>query len=264
MMLFSDVAMTLDPVYWAEAQLHFKPDAWQAEALRSDSKRLVWNCCRQAGKSSTAALIGLHRAVYVPGSTVLLLSPSLRQSGELFEKVMAFQSCIPDLVKTECTKLHLRLENGSRILSLPGSEQTVRGFSAINILIIDEAAQCPDLLYMSVRPMLAVSGGSLILLSTPRGKQGFFYREWVAKPSLWQKFEIPAVSCPRISKSFLSEELGAMGQKFYNQEYACSFEAADSGFDEALVRGCIKEEIKPLFGPAVTDKIKTLFEGRRP
>jgi hypothetical protein len=249
----------LDPATWAEERLGFKPDPWQARAMRSTAPRRIWNCSRQSGKSSTSALIGLHRAIYCPASTVLLLSPSLRQSSELFDKVMAFASRLPDLEKTESTKMHLRLANESRILSLPGSEQTVRGFSAISILIIDEAGQVPDLLYMSVRPMLAVSNGALLLLSTPRGRQGFFYREWTSKGSTWERSQVAATECPRISQEFLDEELAAMGQKFWAQEYMCSFEAADSGFDEALVRQCISEDVKPLFTPAISDQIKPLF-----
>ncbi len=72
----------------------------------------------------------------------------------------------------------LRLENGSRIVSLPGTEGTVRGFSGVALLIVDEASRVDDALYHAVRPMLAVSHGKLVLLSTPWGKRGFFYREW--------------------------------------------------------------------------------------
>jgi hypothetical protein len=70
------------------------------------------------------------------------------------------------------------LPNGSRIEALPGTERTVRGFSGASLLIVDEAARVDDGLVYSVRPMLAVSGGSLMMLSTPFGRRGVFYREW--------------------------------------------------------------------------------------
>src|SRR6185436_3102472 len=63
------------------------PDLWQANLLRSHAERVLLLCCRQAGKSTIAAALGLHRAMLVPRSPVLLLSPSLRQSSELFRKV---------------------------------------------------------------------------------------------------------------------------------------------------------------------------------
>jgi hypothetical protein len=71
--------------------------------------------------------------------------------------------------------LRLELENHSRIISLPGQEQTVRGYAGVSLLIVDEAARVPDDLYFAVRPMLAVSNGRLIALSTPFGKRGWFY-----------------------------------------------------------------------------------------
>ena len=68
----------------------------------------------------------------------------------------------------------LKLANGSRILCLPGKEETVRCFSP-SLLIIDEASRVPDDLYRSVRPMLAVSKGRLIALSTYFGQRGWFF-----------------------------------------------------------------------------------------
>src|SRR5262249_60678864 len=62
----------------------FTPDPWQRRTLRSSSTRMLLNCSRQAGKSLTAAGLALRQALLAPGSLVLLLSPTLRQSGELF------------------------------------------------------------------------------------------------------------------------------------------------------------------------------------
>ena len=53
----------------------------------------------------------------------------------------------------------LTLANGSRVLSLPGSEATVRGYAA-DFLIVDEAARVPDELLAGIRPMLAATGGN--------------------------------------------------------------------------------------------------------
>src|SRR5262249_46209279 len=116
---------------------------------------------------------------YSPGALVLLCSPSLRQSGELFRKVLHLFEALQRPVAVRTTSaLQLELVNGSRILSLPAQEETIRGYSGVNLLLIDEAARVPDALYRSVRPMLAVSQGRLVALSTPYGKRGWFYEEW--------------------------------------------------------------------------------------
>lgn len=65
-----------------------------------------------------------------------------------------------------------------RIISLPGSQDTVRGFSGVRLLIVDETARVANDLYPAVRPMLAVSSGRLLALSTPFGTRGWWYDAW--------------------------------------------------------------------------------------
>ena len=156
-----------------------EPDGWQQRLLASNAARMLLLCCRQAGKSTAAAALALRVALLQPRSPVLLLSPSLRQSGELFRKVLDLFGALgrPMQVTAE-SALRLELANGSRIVSLPADEATIRGFSGVALLIIDEAARVPDELYRAVRPMLAVSNGQLVCLSTPYGQRGFFYAEW--------------------------------------------------------------------------------------
>ena len=218
-----DVAQGLDPVLFAEKSLQFEPDEKQKKILRSASKRLILNCCRQFGKSTLGAILALHRAVYFPRSLILLLSPSLRQSQELFRKVsqmVRVTKTMPKLV--EDSKLFLALANKSRIISLPGREGTVRGYSEASLIIIDEAAQVEDELYMAIRPTLAVSGGTLVLLSTPRGKRGHFFHVWTEGTG-WEKHQVVAEQCSRIPKEFLEEEKRALGELWFSQEYEGAF-----------------------------------------
>ena len=72
----------------------------------------------------------------------------------------------------------------------------MRGFSAISLVLIDEASRVDDALYKSLRPMLAVGGGDLWLLSTPYGKRGFFYDCWEHGGSSWFRIAVPA-KCTR-------------------------------------------------------------------
>src|SRR5690242_19899699 len=88
--LAADLRCALDPVAFAIERLGFTPDPWQAKLLRSPSKRHLLNCSRQAGKSTTTSILALHTAIYVPGSLTLLVSPSQRQSRELYGKVVTF------------------------------------------------------------------------------------------------------------------------------------------------------------------------------
>jgi hypothetical protein len=243
-----DLILAFDRVEFAKL-LGLTSDPWQERLLRSTSPRVLLNCCRQSGKSTTSAIIALHRALYFPGSLVLALAPALRQSQELFAKIAGFYKDLGRPVAPHGErKLSLDLENGSRILTLPGSEKTVRGFSGVGLLIVDEAARVEDQLYYATRPMLAVSGGSLMMLSTPASKRGVFYTEWTSGEG-WERYEVRADDCPRITRAFLEEERKALPPPVFRAEYECSFEALDDQpFSEAMIASAFSDEsVKPLF-----------------
>jgi hypothetical protein len=246
--LREDLRLALDRCAFARA-LGLEPDPWQERLLRSDSDRVLLNCCRQSGKSTMTGLIALHRALYYPGSLILCLAPALRQSQELFGKVLSFYRDLGCPVSPQGErKLSLELENGSRIVTLPGSEKTIRGFSGAALLILDEAARVADELYFAVRPMLAVSGGALIMLSTPYGKRGVFYEECTGGHG-WERYEVPASQCLRISEEFLEEERRVLPSWVYRQEYECSFEdTEDQVFTTEMVEQAVTPEVTPLFG----------------
>jgi hypothetical protein len=221
------------------------PDLWQDRLLRSDAPRVLLNCCRQSGKSTMAALLALHRALTVPGSLVLCLAPALRQSQELFGKVLGFYRDLGRPIAADAEqRLGLELAKRSRIAALPGSERTVRGFSGVDLLIVDEAARVDDALVYSIRPMLAVSGGRLLMLSTPYGKRGVFYEEWTGGEG-WERFEIPASQCPRIPPAFLEAERRSMPEWWFAQEYGVEFrEALDQLFTSEMIEGARADDLQ--------------------
>jgi hypothetical protein len=209
------------------------------------------NVARQAGKSTTAGIIGLHKALIAPGSLTLILAPAERQAKELFSKVAEAYRALGHVIAAESyRKLGMELANGSRIEALPGTEKTIRGFSGVDLLLVDEASRVADELYFAVRPMLAVSGGRLLMMSTPYGRRGIFYEEWTGGGT-WERYEVPASQCPRIPTSFLEEERRSLPRRVYRQEYECSFEETDDQvFTHADVQAAISEEVTPLFGVA--------------
>lgn len=244
--LARDLARALDPALFMELA-GLPPDDWQRKYLRSEAQQLLLNCSRQSGKSTTTAALALHEALYHPPALILLLSPSLRQSQELFRKVLDIYRLIGAAVPPEQeSALRLELQNGSRIVSLPGTEQSIRGYSAVSLLVVDEAARVLDSLYYSVRPMLAVSGGRLICLSTPFGQRGFFHEAWT-KGEGWERIQITADQCPRISAEFLAEEKRTLGSFWFRQEYMCEFLATeDSLLDPEAVDRAFSTEVEPL------------------
>ena len=241
----TELAAAVDPVILAR-QAGVEPDDWQADVLRSPQRRALLNCCRQSGKSSTAAILGTHAALYQPGALVLLLSPALRQSQEAFRKCLdVYRSAGRPVAPEAENRLTLELSNGSRIVSLPGSERTIRGFSGVDLLIADEASRIEDSLYASTLPMLAVSGGKLVALSTPWGRRGWWSDAWHSDED-WQRVTLTAYDCPRISDAEIEAYRRAVGDFWFRQEFLCEFlDAETAAFRAGDIEAAIREDVEP-------------------
>jgi hypothetical protein len=240
------LALLLDPTLILHAQ-DLTPDPWQRDLLLSHEPYLLLNCARQTGKSTTVAAIAFHQLLTAPGALVLLVAPAERQSHELFRKVLhAYQALGQPIPSIRSNQSELELKNGSRLVALPGREETIRSFSGVDLLILDEASRVPDDLYRSARPMLAVSQGRLLALSTPFGQRGWFYDEWIGVGP-WQRIHIPWTQCPRIAADFIAEETRALGQAWVDQEYNGLFTAMEGlvfpEFDLAIVKPDCKLQI---------------------
>lgn len=221
-------------------------DDWQIEALRDPSANKLLLCGRQTGKSTLAALMAAHCSIMLPSRLVLLLSPTLRQSTELFRKTITLVEAVngkPDYVQKTATQL--TLANQSKVVSLPGANpDAIRGFSKPALIIEDEAAFVGDRTFTATRPMLAASEHPThVLMSTPYGQRGHFHERWQASDPDWSKHSIKSEDCPRISKDFLEGERRVLSDRAYRQEYCCEFlEAATAVFPSDLIERLIDQD----------------------
>ena len=250
LLLARDFARALDPIELAR-DCGIDPDRVQADVLASTSRRLLINCCRQWGKSTVTALVALHEALYQAPAMVVLVSPSQPQSTELFTKIhRAWErlSGAPEARQESLTRMELA--NGSRIVSLPGSEKTIRGYSAASIVVMDEASRVPDELLAAVRPMLATTSGRFFALSTPAGKRGWFYEAW-HRGEGWERVSVKGAECARIAPEFLEEERQALGPMRFSQEYECEFiDAETSVISTELIEAALVNDFEPFLSRA--------------
>jgi len=244
-----DFARAADPVLMAR-DAGIECDPWQADLLRLNPKRALLLCSRQSGKTTVTALMALHRAIYETGALVVIVSPSNRQSGEMLRQIKKLHGDLtgaPELVGDSVLKIELT--NGSRILALPGTSATIRGIAGVSLVVVDEASRVDDDLMAAVRPMLATrADGSLICLTTPAGKRGFFYEAWHSGDRNWHRVRVGASDCPRISKEFLADELKNLGPARYSEEYELAFvDNADNAFPTAIIERAFTTEVEPLW-----------------
>src|SRR6266404_393829 len=250
--LADTLARFLDPVALAR-DCGITADAWQAELLRTRPRRSLLLCARQTGKSTATALTALWTAIYEAPALIVIVSPSQRQSAELFRVLMLLYgrlAGVPELIGESVLKAEF--SNGSRIVAMPGTEKTIRGLAGASLVIIDEAAAVEDELLAAVRPMLATSkdGGRLIALTTPRGRRGWFYEDWhdTAEGNSWKRVRVAATDCARISQAFLDEELKELGALHFSEEYSLAFVDNDEAvFPSHIIARAFTAEVQPLW-----------------
>jgi len=233
---------------FARERLGLDLDTAQEAALESTSKQVLLNCTRQWGKSTVTAAKALYTAVSQKGSLVLVVSPSGRQSGEFIRKVKTMVQRLGEKVRGDGNnRWSVALKSGSRIVGLPASEATVRGFSSAALVVVDEAARVRDEMYEAVSPALAVTEGEMWLLSTPKGKRGYFYRMWEHGGKDWERVRVTGPECGRIQPRFLEREKARMGEAKFRAEYLCEFnEDGDAVFREEDIANMWDESVKEL------------------
>lgn len=244
-----DLRRALDPVALAHDVGHH-PHDYQSSVLRSKHRQIILNWARQAGKSTATAVLPLHTALYQPDSLTLILGPGERQAALLLDKVYDFLAVLkwtPTRDEKDNT-LYLRLANRSEVWALPGKGGTIRGFSGVDLIVIDEAAQCDDTVYYTVRPMLAASGGRIVLLSSPFGQRGFFYDVW-SKGTDWEKSWVPVAQVPHIDPDFIAQERRELPPEWFAQEYEGKFiPSVNQFFASELIESLVSADVTPLFG----------------
>jgi hypothetical protein len=199
-----------------------EPDEWQIEVLASEHPRKILCCGRQTGKSTVGAVLAVHKALTQPGSTVLVVAPGERQAKLLFSKARRlYEMAGHPLPAHSERRTGLELSNGSIIEALPAVERTTRGYS-VDLLVVDEAAAVQDMDYHGILPALIATRGEQVLLSTPRGKRGFFHEIWESDDD-WQRMMVRSDEVPRIRPEGLEVFKATMPDEFFRQEFYCAF-----------------------------------------
>jgi hypothetical protein len=222
MTLAHDLLAALDPSVTFREAFGEDPHAWQIDYLRETRPTVVLKG-RQVGASTSAAALAIHIVRYRRDDNVVIVSPSLKQSTEITTRARSgLRELGERLVQDSASTL--RLSNGSRIISLPGTARSVRGWTA-RLLILDEAAYIEDETFAAARALVA-TGGRLVVQSTPADESGAFHAIVTGDDPSWARFTVPSASVPTISSAFLESERQALGPEVYAREYECQFAKA--------------------------------------
>jgi hypothetical protein len=216
-----EIAYRVDPVIWVREVLGVEPTAWQTEFLRApQGSSILALTARQVGKTTTAAWAMTHTALHVPNSLSVVACPAQRQSAEAVRRVKG--NLVKANAKLKSDNVYgLELENGSRVLALPGSDDSVRGLTVDGWIIADEAARLTNDLIAAVRPMRARQPKArLAMLSTAWSRTDPFWTAWDSDDAFWIRLKATAdIDATPFAEGFLEQERQALGEDDFKREY---------------------------------------------
>ena len=214
-----EIAYRLDPVLWVREVLGMAPTPWQEEFLRApQGASILALTARQIGKTTTAALAIAHCMLYNPGSLSVIACPAQRQSAEAVRRVK--DALIKAGAKFESEHVYgLELDNGSRVLALPGSNDSIRGMTVDGWIVADEAAWLPNDMIAALRPMRARTHARFAMLSTAWSRTDPFWTAWAGDEQSWMRLKATADEVDTFSAEFLEQERRALGEDAFKREY---------------------------------------------
>lgn len=247
-------AWRLDPAMMMRAA-GMEPDPHQLELLYCQDQNTLTVWPRQAGKSQTCAARVLHQACFDPGDVVILAGEKKGQAREVFEKAFAMHATLSEqgaLPEVEKSGDELRFANGSRVLALPSTVESIRGYAA-KLALVDEAAFTEDGTLAKVSPMLTTTGGKLICASTPNGATGWFHDAWHHGGDGWNRLTVTieqmlAYPNARLTRAEIARQRMILTPLQFRQEYLLEWLDGDlQFFPTETIESALCDDVEPLF-----------------
>jgi Terminase large subunit, T4likevirus-type, N-terminal len=216
-----EIAYRLDPVLWVREVLGVTPHAWQERFLRAPRGRCIAaKTARQVGKSTVAAWGMAHSALFAPGSLSVVASPTQTQSAEVVRKVR--EMLVKAGAELTTDNVHkIELANGSRVLALPGTDDSIRGLTVDAWIVVDEAARVDPAIMAALHPMrIQRPNARFVMLSTAWSRTDPFWSVWANDDPSWLR--IPAtvdVEPDLIKPHILAEFRARLSEDEFKREF---------------------------------------------
>lgn len=137
---------------------------------------------RQVGKTTVLTAVLLHYALSFKNGFSILMEPTNKQCSRVFAELKNLLDSTGVLKAANQSSLILEFITGSKIQFLSGEADiaSFQGYVVKNgVLCIDEAAFITDDVFYALTPTTDVHRCPIILTSTPRFRNGFFYDYFV-------------------------------------------------------------------------------------
>ena len=215
-----ELAYRIDPALWVREALGVEPAPWQLDFLRAPlGASIIALTARQVGKTTTASWVIAHHMLFAPGGLNVIACPVIRQSAEAVRRVHDILIKVGAEFRTD-NVYALELKNRSRVLALPGNDDSIRGLTVDGWIVADEAARLSDEMIAALGPMRARRPKArFAMLSTALRRTDPFWTTWENDDPSWLRLKATADQVNFFSEEFLKQQLGLMGEHKFNREY---------------------------------------------
>lgn len=208
---------------------------------RTEALRKFWRCGLDVRAKDIVAFNLMIRAALRKTGVYMYCLPTFRQAKlVIFDSITndgkRFLDFIPkELIKSiNSQELKVVLHNGS-IIQFIGSDSYDTSLVGTNpvMVVMSEYALADPAAYHFVRPILNANGGTMLILSTPRGKNSLWdlYNIALHNPDSWYVSKLTLNDTKHISWEAIQKEIdsGEISEDLAMQEYHCSFEMGVEG-----------------------------------
>ena len=156
-------------------KVHVSLSDWQKKVWKDDSRYVVINCGRRAGKTTLVAWKLFYNATQKDKQIIWYVAPTYKQAKQILWEMLIEMIPKVAIEKRNETELKIVLKNGSRI-EVKGADNvdSLRGVK-IDFAVLDEAAFIDkwEQVWKVMRPTLVDSKASVMFISTPNGFNHF-------------------------------------------------------------------------------------------
>lgn len=236
--------------------LPFKTYSFQDDCVKDfiENRFTVVVKGRQLGLSTLVAAYAVWLALFQKDKNILIIATKLQVAQNFIKKTKTILRNLPPwLILPKIVsdnKQVVEFSHGSSIKAIPTSDDAGRSES-LSLLIVDEAAFVKnfDELWTGLYPTIS-TGGRAILLSTPNGVGGQYYKLFKDAEAGTNEFKAIKLTWdvhPERDQEWFDKETRNMSARQIAQEYLCDFASSGDTFlgddDIKWVYSCIRNPI---------------------
>lgn len=228
-----------------EYAIGYTPHEGQWKLHESKARFRIANCGRRFGKTLACSAEIIKFALEHPGSVCWWVAPFYRTCAIGYRLIS--KAVDPYVSRNYKSDMRIELENGS-VIEFRSTEnpESLRG-EGVHFMVCDEAALIQKQAWEeALRPTLTDHQGKAIFISTPKGRNWFYYlfqRGLDPNEPDYESFSFPTSNNPFINEAEIEDVRRTLPEDVFRQEYLAEFLKESAGVFRNIL-SCVEGELE--------------------